>query len=222
MKQLLNMSLLVIIMGLNTGIIVAQKTLEKFNYKGKDYSYIVQLPSNYDASKTYSVLVGPSEVKSITDDSFYWRGTQNTQGWILVSYKLYRGTKRLGEIKAFLEHLKATYKVKGNQFHTVCFSANSSSIFDLVMVMPKYFKGITGMAGNPYNGNKEKLKKLKGVKVQFVVGDKDTYWMKSAQKSHQLLHEAGVDTQIEIIKNGPHVMKSLIGKGFLDRASRLK
>ncbi|TJY38069.1 hypothetical protein [Pontimicrobium aquaticum] len=89
------------------------------------------------------------------------------------------------------------------------------------MKIPEYFKGITGMAGNPSTNNKEKLKQLRGVKVQFVVDDKDSYWMSSAKKSHQLLLELEVESTLEIIKNGEHVLESLVGKGFLDRANRL-
>ena len=78
------------------------------------------------------------------------------------------------------------------------------------------------MAGNPGTTNKDELAKLKGVKVQFIVGDKDAYWMSSAKKRHQLLLEVGVDSQLEIIKNGKHVLTELIGQGFLERAARLK
>lgn len=200
----------------------AQQKLSEFEFKGKTFNYTIQLPLNYDADKTYPVLVGPSDAKSIKDESFYWQGVKDTQGWILVGYKIYNATNRTGEIKALFEHLKTSYNVEGNKFHTVCFSANSAGIFDLVMKMPNYFTGITGMAGNPNNGNKEKLKQLKGVKVQFVVGDRDSYWMRSAKKSHELLQELGIKSTIEIIQNGEHVMKPLIGKGFLDRAERLR
>jgi len=199
-----------------------QQKLDTFKYQGKSFSYSIQLPLDHDATKEYPVLIGPSEAKTIKDESFYWQGVKDTQGWILIGYRIYSATNRTGEIKALLEHLKANYKVEANKFHTVCFSANSASIFDLVMKIPSYFAGITGMAGNPNNGNQAKLKQLKGVKVQFVVGDRDNYWMRSAKKSHQLLQERGIESTIEIIKNGEHVMKPLIGKGFLDRAERLR
>ena len=218
----LNNSILLILMCLNSLPFFGQQRMEKFEYKGKSFSYTIHLPSDFDSTKTYPVLVGPSNAKSVKDESYYWQGIKNTQGWILVGYRIYRGANRIGEIKAFLNHLKSKYKVEGNKFHTTCHSANSAGIFDLVMNMPNYFAGITGMAGNPNNGNKERLKKLKGVKVQFIVGDRDTYWMNSAKRSHQILRELGVESSIEIIKNGQHVLTPLIGKGFLDRANRLR
>ncbi|OUR91911.1 hypothetical protein A9Q87_08910 [Flavobacteriales bacterium 34_180_T64] len=219
-----NNSILVLVVAffLYTLPFFGQQKLDSFKYNDKSFNYTIQLPLNYDATKEYPVLIGPSDAESINDESFYWQGVKNTQGWILIGYRIYGATNRTGEITALLEHLKANYSVEGNKFHAVCFSANSASIFELVMKMPSYFAGITGMAGNPNNGNKEKLKQLKGVNVQFVVGDRDTYWMRSAQKSHQILQELGIESTIEIIKNGEHVMKPLIGKGFLDRAERLR
>jgi len=210
------------IMFFSTLCAFSQKKMETFNFNNKELSYTIQFPIDYDATKTYPVLVGPSQAKSLDDDSFYWKGTEDSQGWILVGYSIYRATNRVDEIKALLDHLKSKYNVEGNKFHTTCHSANSAGIFDLVMKMPNYFAGITGMAGNPNNSNKEKLKQLKGVKVQFIVGDQDSYWMSSAKRSHQILQEIGVESSIEIIKNGQHVLKPLIGKGFLDRAHRLR
>lgn len=223
MKNLNNSILaLIIVLCLGVSSLFGQQKLGKFEYKGKTLNYTILLPSNFDATKTYPVLVGPSETKSANDQSFYWRGTTDSQGWILIGYKIYGASNKITEVKALLNHLKSTYRVEGNKFHTVCFSANSAGIFDLVMNMPEYFAGITGMAGNPNNSNKERLKKLKGVKVQFVVGDRDAYWMNSAKKSHQILRGIGVESSIEIIKNGQHVMTPLVGKGFLDRANRLR
>ena len=213
---------LVVVFFLYTLPFFGQQKFDSFEYRGKHFNYTIQLPLNYDAAQEYPVLIGPSDAESIKDESFYWQGVKDTQGWILIGYRIYSATNRTGEIKALLEHLKTNYHVEANKFHAVCFSANSASIFNLVMKMPSYFTGITGMAGNPNNGNQEKLKQLIGVKVQFVVGDRDTYWMRSAKKSHQLLQELGVESTIEIIKNGQHVMKPLIGKGFLDRAERLR
>lgn len=197
-------------------------SLKKFKYKGKELTYSVQLPNDFDASKTYPVLIGPSEVEGDNLESFYWKGTKQTYGWILINYPIYSATKRVDEIKALLDHIKSTYKVEGDKFHTVCFSANSAGIFDLVMKMPTYFAGITGMAGNPRPTDEDQLNNLKGIKVQFVVGDKDNYWMNAAKKRHEILLEMGVESTIEIIKNGKHVMSPLIGKGFLERASRLR
>ncbi|AXT20423.1 hypothetical protein D7030_04695 [Flavobacteriaceae bacterium AU392] len=223
MKKLnIIISLVFIVLCSSCTSVSSQQKLETFNYNGKNLNYTILLPLDFNASKTYPVLVGPSETDSANDQSFYWRGTTDSQGWILVGYSVYNATNRINEVKALFEHLKSKYNVEGNKFHTTCHSANSAGIFDLVMEMPEYFAGITGMAGNPNNNNPEKMKQLKGVKVQFIVGDQDTYWMSSAKKSHQILKNFGIESSIEIIKNGKHVLKPLVGKGFLERAKRLR
>ncbi|MEO1054438.1 MAG: hypothetical protein AAFX87_27620 [Bacteroidota bacterium] len=222
MKTISTLVIIAIALASFTGIKTDKRKLSSFQYKGKTYHYAVQLPNDFDPKKTYPVLIGPSEVQGDDVQSFYWRDTKDTYGWILVDYQIYDAVNRTGEIKALMQHLKSQYNIENGKFHTVCFSANSAGIFNLVMAMPSYFSGITGMAGNPSTTDKEKLKKLKGVKVQFVVGDKDSYWMSAAKKRHAILKEIGVDSQIEIIPNGRHVLKELIGKGFLNRADRLR
>ncbi len=219
MKELLFITSLLLIL---TNCTAGQREFAEFEFDGKKLTYGVQLPDNFDPSKTYPVIIGPSEVEEKDDQSFYWRGTKDTYGWILIDYRIYNATRRIEEVKAFMEHLRSKYNVEGNKFHTVCFSANSSGIFSLVMEIPEYVTGITGMAGNPGTTSETELSKLKGVKVQFVVGDKDTYWMNAAKQRHAILKKIGVDSSIEIIKNGPHVMRNLVGKGFLERANRLR
>ncbi len=198
------------------------RTFETFQSAGISIEYAIQLPSNFEPNKAYPVLIGPGDGTPNSSRSYYWQDIQDTEGWILVEYKIYEFRSRKAQIKALLDHLLEEYKIEERKFHTVCFSANSAGIFNMVMEIPGYFAGITGMAGNPNISNKEKLKNLQTVKVQFVVGDKDSYWMRAAQRSHAALQELGVNSQIEIIKNGKHVLTGLIGKGFLERANRLR
>ena len=198
----------------------SKREFKTFYYQGNEIQYAIQLPSNYDESKTYPIVIGPSEVKNNDDQSYYWRGVKDTNGWILLDFPIYEG--KTGEVDALLQHMRRNYNVEGDKFHAICFSANSASIFDLVMAIPEQFHSITGMAGNPGTRDIQRLSKLRNVKVQFVVGDKDTYWMNAAKDRHTNLQEAGVDSQIEIIKNGKHVLTELIGEGVLTRMNKLR
>ena len=200
----------------------SQRTLKSFDFEGSRVDYAIQLPEDYHPSQTYPVAIGPSEVKGADDQSFYWRGTKDTFGWILIDFPIYNATNRSDQVKAFLDHIRSTHQVEGEKFHTICFSANSASIFDLVMKMPGEFHSITGMAGNPGTRDIRRLKTLDEVKVRFVVGDRDTYWMNAARDRNGLLEDAGVDSQIEIIKNGKHVLTDLIGEGTLKRMDKLR
>lgn len=198
----------------------SKRAFQTFNFKGNEIQYAIQLPSDYDDSKTYPVAIGPSDAASKDDQSHYWRDVKDTYGWILLDFPIYKANK--SEVIAFMDHIRGKYKVEGDKFHTICFSANSASIFDLVMAIPEQFHSITGMAGNPGTRDVQRLSKLKNVKVQFVVGDKDTYWMNASKDRHTKLLEAGVASQIEIIKDGRHVLTELVGEGVLSRMNKLR
>lgn len=214
--------LILILIGLSCSCIAqtSKREFKSFDYQGKNISYAIQLPDDFDSNKSYPVAVGPSEATSNDDQSYYWRGIKDTQGWILLDFPIYEGKKEV--VSAFLDFINENYKVEGDKFHTICFSANSAGIFRLAMDMPEYFHSITGMAGNPGTREENKLRKLKGVRVRFVVGDKDTYWMNAAKDRHAKLLNAGVDSQIEIIRNGRHVLTELIGEGTLSRMDKLR
>ncbi len=198
----------------------SKRAFKTFDYQGEKINYAIQLPRDFDPNKTYPVAVGPSEATSRDDQSFYWRGVKDTYGWILLDFPIYEGKK--SEVTAFLDYVNTSFNVEGDKFHTICFSANSAGIFRLVMNMPEYFHSITGVAGNPRTKDADQLAKLRDVKVRFVVGDKDTYWMNAAKDRHTKLLESGVDSQIEIIKDGKHVLTELIGNGILERMNKLR
>ncbi|GAB4236511.1 MAG: hypothetical protein Tsb0034_11200 [Ekhidna sp.] len=219
MKQLLSISYLLLAF-----ITFAQskRIFKSVTIDGKKVNYAIQLPEGFDASKTYPVAIGPSEVNGEDDQSYYWRGIKDTRGWILIDYQLYNATGRSNQVEAFLDFIRSEYKVEGEKFHTVCFSANSASIFNLVMKIPENFHSITGVAGNPSTRNASDLKNLDGVKVRFIVGDKDTYWMNAAKDRHARLIEAGMDSKISIIENGKHVLTEYVGKKMIQHFETLR
>ena len=200
----------------------SKREIKSTTIEGKKVKYGILLPKNFDPNQTYPVAIGPSEVKGPDDQSYYWRGIKDTKGWILLDYPIYDASNRVAEIKSFMGFVRKNYKVEGSKFHTVCFSANSAGIFDLVMKMPEDFHSITGMAGNPSSRNTNDFKKLEKVKVRFIVGDKDTYWMNAAKDRHQKMLDAGIDSKIEIIKNGKHVLTDFIGSKMVDHFETLR
>ena len=199
----------------------SRHTIESFESKGKTLKYGIQYPKNFDASKTYPVAIGPSDPEK-DGQSFYWNGTKDTQGWILIDYKIYQSTGYKDEVIALFNHLGKKIHIEGRKFHTVCFSANSAGIFDLVMEIPDYFQSITGMAGNPSRKTNQEYESLKSLKVRFIVGDKDNYWMNSAIDRNKRLQEAGVDSSIFIVKDGKHVLEDYIGEKFIAHLQLLR
>ena len=188
---------------------------------GSTIPYAVHLPPDFDPVKTYPVLIGPGDAAKEEPAGFYWRTEPYQKGWIIVDTPLWEDfmKKHLG---AVLDQIQKEYKVEGNKFHTVCWSANSAGIFDLAMANADRFHSITGMAGDPGKLNEDKIASLKKMKVQFVVGENDSYWRRAAEEDHKKLKAAGVETYLEIIPKGGHILRDLIGGGFISRLEKLR
>ena len=188
---------------------------------GDQIPYAVHLPNGFDKSKVYPVLVGPGDAEKGKEAGYYWQSDMYSHGWIIVDAQIW-SKQTEDSLDELLDELLRRYKVEGDKFHTVCWSANSAGIFDLAIRYADRFYSIAGMAGNPRNLSKEGIAELKKMKVQFVVGENDPYWQRSARDAHEKLKAAGVATSLEIVPNGEHVMTELIGKGFMQRMERMR
>jgi pimeloyl-ACP methyl ester carboxylesterase len=183
--------------------------------------FAVHLPDDYDAANTYPVLIGPGDGMEGKEPGFYWQSDPYSHGWIIVDAQLWeRDTQQ--SFAEVLDWIQENLPVEGGKFHAVCWSANSAGIFDLVIDHAARFYSITGMAGNPRNLSSADVKALAGLKVQFVVGENDRGWQASARQAHKTLQAGGVDSQLEIVPNAPHVMKELVGEPFMQRLEKLR
>jgi hypothetical protein len=188
---------------------------------GTGVPYAVHLPDGFDSEQTYPVLIGPGDGTEGEDPGFYWKTDPHGHGWIIVDARLWEpATKK--NLAALLDVLTADFNVEGDKFHAVCWSANSAGIFNLVIDHAARFHSITGMAGNPGSLSEADVQSLKEVKVQFVVGENDTYWQRSARSAHETLKVGGVDSVFEIVPDGEHVMVELVGQGFVEKLETLR
>jgi hypothetical protein len=188
---------------------------------GKGIPYAVHLPDGFDSENTYPVLIGPGDGVKGEDAGFYWKTDPHSHGWIIVDAQLWEPATEKN-LAALLDAVLADFKVEGGKFHAVCWSANSAGIFRLVMDHADRFHSITGMAGNPSGVSKAEIQALQEVKVQFVVGENDTYWQRSGRSAHEKLKAGGVDSVFEIVPDGEHVMNNLVGKGFMEKLEKLR
>ena len=63
---------------------------------------------------------------------------------------------------------------------------------------------------------------LQDLEIQFVVGENDEYWQRSARKAHKELKETGVNSVLEIVPDGEHVMTELVGAGLMQKLEKLR
>ncbi len=188
---------------------------------GDTVPYAVHLPPGYDPAVAYPVLIGPGEGTKGADPGFYWRSEPHIEGWIIVDAQLWESdTKRA--IDKLLDAVLAEFDVEGGKFHAVCWSANSAGIFRLITDHAGRFHSITGMAGNPRGVSSDDIDALRSVRVQFVVGENDPGWTRSARSAHDKLKAGGVDSVFEIVPNGEHVMTNLVGEKFIQKLEKLR
>lgn len=190
---------------------------------GKTSKYAIHLPEDYDESKAYPTIIGPGDGVREDSPSYYWHGSPSKYGWIIVETPAHFQSDANNQMRQLLDHINANYNVEGDKFHMVGFSANSANSFRVGIALADRFHSLVGVAGFPRrNPSGDDLARVKNTKFYFIVGDKDSYWMNASKKSHAYLLEKGISSTIEIIKNGPHVLKQIDGQPFIDLMERMR
>lgn len=217
MKKMLFTSIILLL----TWVSLAQsKLVTTKTESGKTVKFVLHLPKGYDASRTYPVVIGPSELEN-TRGSYYWKDFKSNDSWILIDAEIYKGTGQIEPLKAIRKYLQDNHSIEGDKFHAVCFSANSSPIFKLVMAAPELFHSVTGMPASVSAGE-DRYKKLRDVKVQFLVGEDDGYWLRSSKSLHAKFQGLGLDSSIEIFPNIGHFLVLVRGQPLMDRLDKLR
>lgn len=191
--------------------------------KGDKLKYAYNLPKNYEKSKAYHILIAPGGgTADDTNDFLFWGSDTKDYDWILIETNATIRPENMSLLKEFLDHLKQKFQPNGGKFHIMGFSANSGGAFKIVLSFPEYFHSVTGVPGHPRTTSKKELIKLKNVKVNFIVGERDGYWLSSAKRFNNTLKELGVDVKLQIVKKGGHVLREIIGERFMDYMEWLK
>lgn len=188
---------------------------------GEKIPYAVHLPRGFDADLSYPVLIGPGDGQKDSPPGVYWQVTSPVNGWIIVDAQLWQpATARALDL--ILDAVMVAFNVEGGKFHAVCWSDNSAGVFRLVAEHANWFHSITGLAGNPAPLTAADIEALRTVQVQFVVGQNDSEWQRSARAAHEQLLAGGVQSLFEIVPDGEHVMQSLVGEPFIQKLEKLR
>ena len=192
------------------------KTNGKFKSDdGTVFKYAYSLPSNYQVGEQYDILIAPGGGTADDSDDFIFWGSDNHRGWILLETPAIVQPRNMSEIKELLEHFRLKLNPSGNKFHIMGFSANSAGAFQTVLALPGYFHSATGVPGHPRTNSEADLISLKSVKVNFIVGENDGYWLKSAETHYKKLIELGIESKLNIVKDGNHVLREIVGEKFM-------
>lgn len=189
---------------------------------GRQLPYLIQLPESYKPGKTYPVLIGPGAGTKEEKGSLFCGPDVAHFDWIIVSSMAFLGPQPVKTTQKLLETIRSNYRVEGNKFHLHGFSANSAGSFRVALALPTYFHSVTGIPGHPRTTDRSALSKLKGVTINFIVGEKDRYWLKASRAAEQQLRSLGIQTRFEVIPAGGHVLEALFGAGFMNRLEKLR
>jgi len=191
---------------------VAGETVSIPGPKGEIATQIT-LPPDFDPEASYPVLAAPGD--------FYWQDRPSQPGWIVVSSDGFWGEGRLENSGVVLDWIEKNYRVSRQRFHLAGWSANSAGVFEIAMTYPERIASVTGIAGMPGAGSERSLQKLRGVRVQFIVGEHDSYWRNGSESWHAKLEAAGVESSLEIIADGEHVMPEIANEPLFERLNGL-
>ncbi len=197
----------------------AQREIARLEIQGADnLLYAYTLPDSYDPAKAYPVLIAPGMGSEADEVNLYFGPNPSKQRWILIeSIALIKGS---GVMSALLEELKVKFKVEG--FHFLGFSANSAGEFQIAMDLPHAFKSVTAIPGHPRTKKTEELKKLKGLKILMIVGERDSWWKKQAQESKDTMQSLGIDVRLKIVPKGGHILREFAGDPLFNLLNTLR
>ena len=173
----------------------------------------IHLPDSQKSVVDYNVVVSPGE--------YYWGKPEAHSRWIVVVSDAFFGPQSSVNAKPTLDWIREHYPPLGGGFHMAGWSANSAGVFEIVSNHPGDFLSITGIAGMPGRNSEDAMLALKAVRIQFIVGENDSYWRQGSERWHEFFLEKGADSRIEVIPNGPHVIEELIGSPIFDRLNKL-
>ena len=196
------------------------RSYSTYMHEDQKFKYAYSLPSNFNSSISYSVLIGPGGVSKGEDPNFYWEGARSSHGWILVEAESWKVSS--ANMASLIRHLRSQFKVSGDKVFIMGFSANSDPTFKHVLTLPDLFHGVIGVPGHPRTKNEDQLMKLKGMSILNICGSNDSYWLNQAQVFEKIYDKMGIENELKIIPDGDHVLVPLKGDPFLELIEGLK
>ncbi len=166
---------------------------------GKTIELDYYLPNGFNPQRPYPVMLAPGD--------FFLQDDPAAFGWVVIQAGIGDPRFSTDNANAVLDHLTTKVVPRGGKFHMMEYSANSSGVFRIVAALRNRFAGILTTPGHPRQ--RSEYDAVKQLKIRFIVGERDGYWLLEAKKAHAQFQKLGTDTEIEIVENGGHVLKHL-------------
>ena len=186
-------------------------------FAGLRVTYKVVLPTAFDASKTYPLVLvftgGPQTMQILTGTiENDWRKEAERRGYIVVAPAspngelFFEGADRI--FPAFLDQILRDYHVKNGVMHVAGHSNGGLSAFHVASRYPKYFSTVTGYPGLLDGPDTARTDAVKDKCLFMHVGDQDPGWMPAMQEQAKDLAKRGFKIRISVEKNQVHRLKA--------------
>jgi len=178
-------------------------------------TYKVVLPSGYDASKTYPLVLvftgGPQTLQIATSTvDADWRAEAERRGYIVIAPAspngelFFEGADRI--FPAFIDQMLRDYHV--SKVHVAGHSNGGLSAFHIAARYPKYFSTVTGYPGLLDGPDRALANAVKDKCLFMHVGDRDSGWMPAMQEQAKDLASRGFKIRITVEKDQVHRLKA--------------
>lgn len=196
---------------------------------GTVLEYALVLPANFDAQRTYPVLLalppGAQTREMVTAGlDRYWEAEAQARGYVVVSPVAPNGVLFFegadAYIPEFLQRIAENYRPEGGKFHLAGVSNGGISAFRVAMNNPELFLTLQALPGVPRDlADFSRLDKITAIPTALFVGGNDTTWSEPMQQATLELAGLGGDVSLEILPGEGHVLESLSPArlfGFMD------
>lgn len=183
-----------------------------YGESAKTIPVTVVYPSDYDAEKTYPVILslppGAGDAHMVDVAVHNFASQSKPRGYVMLVPEILGPTleKDGGAlVEAIFAWMAANLKFDAERVVLVGQSNGGIGAFYLAIAAPERFCSMVVLPG-VYRGPSEDLDRLEGKPVRLLVGEHDGPWTEGAQKMHDKLEEVGALPQLDIFEGQGHVM----------------
>jgi hypothetical protein len=191
---------------------------------GAELPFSVDLPVGYEPAREYPVLIAPGPGQKVEGNwgGLFWGEDTSQRGWISVESPAFLTNDPIAATSQLMDEVARRYQAEGGKFHIACYGPSSNPAFVVAMTYPKRVKSLTAIPGFPVTDKPEELKKLRGIRVSFIVGEKDTIWRPEVEVAHSRLSALGVDSYLEVVPGAGHLLQAMFGGELAERLQLLR
>jgi predicted peptidase len=155
---------------------------------GSAIDYLVALPTGYDATRSYPMILAFPGGRQTADDAarlldrfFAFAGPNRGVITVVpiapgVSRKFYFdfGERTIDKVPEFVALVRQRYAAAGDRIHLAGHSNGAVSAFRAAIRFPELFASMTALAGCPVESEDwDRLDRLRGLRIALVVGRSD-------------------------------------------------